>query len=101
MTLVASLSFLKFITIYGFCFSLSLLTDDDYQDKSKKLGICLTEALKFVILIGIFLSIEVKTSTPNVFYQSLKLDFSFSTSFQILNVYKTFDSNLRYHPGNF
>lgn len=75
--------------------SLSLLTDDDNQDKSKKLRICLTEALKFVILIGIFLSIEVKTSTRNVFYQSLKLDFSFSTSFQILNVYKTFDSNLR------
>ncbi|EOA30348.1 hypothetical protein CARUB_v10013471mg [Capsella rubella] len=30
-----------------------IASDDDYQHKSKKLGVCLTEALKFVILIGL------------------------------------------------
>lgn len=33
--------------------SLSFLSGDDYQQKRKKLGTCLTEALKLVMLIGL------------------------------------------------
>lgn len=72
--------FLLFITIYGFyfCVSLSLsptLLTGDYQERKKKLGICLTEALKLVILIGILLSIaeslKPKLQIPYYFCSSV------------------------------
>lgn len=47
-------------------YNLSFLAGDDNQQKKKKLGTCLTEALKLVMLIGILLC-KLQFKHPNVY----------------------------------